>query len=144
MPHGQLCVLQDRVAVSVGAGGQVPPHPSTTVFTLVLVLLCVPPPHDSLQSLQSLHSPQAPHWQFRGCVPVSDCVLLSLQSPMLQPALQVLVLVWVKELPQACVEGAGDHGDHGSSPHSSQILVPRTLWLVLQSPVLQPALQLLV
>lgn len=61
---------------------------------------------------------------------------------MLQPALQVLVLVWVKEVPQACVEGAGDHGDHGAP--QSQILVPSTLWLVLQSPVLQPVLQLLV
>ena len=130
--------------MSVGAGGQVPPHPSVTVFTLVLVLLCVPLPHDLLQSLQALHDPQAPHWQFRGCVPVADSVLLSLQSPILQPALQVLVLVWVKGLSQASVEVAGDHGDHRAGPQGTHSLVPFTLRVVEQSPVLQPASQVLV
>ena len=60
---------------------------------------------------------------------------------MLQSALQFLVLVWVKRVSQACVEGAGDHLVHGSSPHSTHVLVPLTLRLVEQSPVLQPALQ---
>ncbi len=49
-------------------------------------------------------------------VPVACRVLLSAQSPVLQPSLQSLVLVWVKEASQAFVEVAGDHADHGSSP----------------------------
>ena len=138
----QLCVLQDRLCVSVGNPRQVPPHPSSTI--LLLVLLCVPPSQVALQTPQGLQSVQDPHRQSRGCVPVARCVSLSRQSPMLQLSLHSLVLVCVKVVSQACVEVAGDHGVHGSSPHSTHVLVPFTRRRVEQSPVLQPALQLLV
>ena len=66
---------------------------------------------------------------------------------MLQPALQSLVLVWVKTASQACVEESGDHADQGAVPQtirSTQYCVPVAPRLVEQSPVLQPALQVLV
>ena len=58
---GQLCVLQDRLCVSVGNPRQVPPHPFSTILLLVLVLLCVPPSQVALQTPQGLQSVQDPH-----------------------------------------------------------------------------------
>ena len=60
------------------------------------------------------------------------------QSPVLQPALQVLVCL--KDMPEQCSEAAGDH----EAPQRTHDRVPFALRLVAQSPVLQPALQVLV
>ena len=114
-PHGtgQSCVLQDWLSVSLADPGQLPPHASITIFLLVLVLSCVPPPQSALQVSQSLHCDQDPHRQFVGGR-VPDSVRLSEQSPVLQPSLQVRV--WLKDSPEQTVPGSGVHG---SSPHST-------------------------
>ena len=70
------------------------------------------------------------------CVPVASRLVE--QSPVLQPALQVLVCV--KKCPEQKLEAAGDH----AAPQRTQDFVPVAPRLVEQSPVLQPALQVLV
>lgn len=75
---------------------------------------------------------QVPHGH--DFVPVFDWLVV--QSPILQPALQVLV--WVKVWPEQTVDVAGDHR---SVPHPMHDFAPFALRLSEQSPVLQPALQ---
>ena len=117
-----------------------PPHPADTVWTLD----CVPALDAS--AVDAVHSqlPQT-HWQSRGCVPRAIVVDVSSQLPALQPGLQVLVIVWVKVVSQACVDTSGDHADQ-LAPQTirvSQYRVPVAPRLVEQSPVLQPGLQVL-
>ena len=97
------------------------------------VLVCVPDAPQVLgeQVLQGVHT------HGHGFVPVF-CLLVE-QSPVLQPALQLLV--WVKT---SGLQTSVGERVHGASPHSTHLLVPLTLRLVEQSPALQPALQLLV
>ena len=68
------------------------------------------------------------------------------QSPSLQHRAQVLV--WVKETPEQTVEGEGDQVSPQENVPAGQqgadVLVPVLHRLVEQSPVLQPALQVLV
>ncbi len=122
---------------------EAPPHPADTAW----LLDCVPALDASVVDGVQLQSPQDPHWQSRGCVPLASLCSVSSQLPVLQPALQSLVLVWVKAVSQACVEGSGDHADQGAVPQTirfTQYCVPVAPRLVEQSPVLQPALQVLV
>ena len=169
---------QDRDA---GGGQAAPPHPAVTD----MVLDCVPALAASAREGVQEQELQ-PHWQFLGALPVQSrrvfvfsgqcslhvlvcspdapqvfgeqvlqgvhthghgfvpvfCWLVE-QSPVLQPALQVLV--WVKVWPEQCVEVAGDHG---SAPQTTVVgphdLVPLALRLVAQSPMLQSAGQVLV
>ena len=122
---------------------EAPPHPGATAW----LLDCVPALDASVVDGVQLQSPQDPHWQSRGCVPLASLCSVSSQLPVLQPALQSLVLVWVKTASQACVEGSGDHADQGAVPQTirfTQYCVPVAPRLVEQSPVLHPALQVLV
>ena len=122
---------------------EAPPHPGATAW----LLDCVPALDASVVDGVQLQLPQDPHWQSRGCVPLASLCSVSSQLPVLQPALQSLVLVWVKTASQACVEGSGDHADQGAVPQtirSTQYCVPVAPRLVEQSPVLHPALQVLV
>ena len=118
-----------------------PSHPADTAT----LLDCVPALGASAVDAVQTQSPQDPHWQSRSCVPSTSLCSVSSQLPVLQPGLQFLVLVWVKEAPHACVEGAGDHSDHWAPQviRRSQYCVPVAPRLVEQSPVLQPALQVL-
>ena len=120
-----------------------PPHPGATAW----LLDCVPALDASVVDGVQLQSPQGPHWQSRGCVPLASLCSVSSQLPVLQPALQSLVLVWVKTASHACVEGSGDRADQGAVPQTirfTQYCVPVAPRLVEQSPVLHPALQVLV
>ena len=131
--------VQDRGG-EFGQGS--PPHPADTAT----VLDCVPASDASAVDAVHSQGPQEPHRQSRSCVPSTSLCVVSSQLPTLQPALQFLVLVWVKETSQAWVEAAGDHSDHWAVPQVisvSQYCVPVAPRLVEQSPVLQPALQVL-
>ena len=122
---------------------EAPPHPAATAW----LLDCVPALDASVVDGVQLQAPQDPHWQSRGCVPLASLCSVSSQLPVLQPALQSLVLIWVKTASQACVEGSGDHADQGAVPQTirfTQYCVPVAPRLVEQSPVLHPALQVLV
>ena len=77
---------------------------------LLHVRVCLPPPQGL--SGQILQADQPPLRGHDGFVPVFDRRVE--QSPVLQPALQVLV--WVKDWPKQTVERAGVQG---SSPHST-------------------------
>ena len=177
MVLGQLlaATTQDRDA---GGGQLAPPHPAVTA----IVLDCVPALAASARAGVQEQELQDPHWQFLGALPVQSrrvfvssgqcslhvlvcspdapqvfgeqvlqgvhthghgfvpvfCLLVE-QSPVLQPALQLLV--WVKT---SGLQTSVGERVHGASPHSTHLLVPLTLRLVEQSPALQPALQLLV
>ena len=131
--------VQDRGG-EFGQGS--PSHPADTAT----LLDCVPALDASAVDAVQTQGPQDPHWQSRSCVPSTSLCSVSSQLPTLQPGLQVLVLVWVKVASQACVEGAGDHSDHCAVPQVisvSQYCVPVAPRLVEQSPVLQPALHVL-
>ena len=120
-----------------------PSHPADTAT----LLDCVPALDASAVDAVQTQAPQDPHWQSRSCVPSASLCRVSSQLPTLQPGLQVLVLVWSKVASQACVEAWGDHADHEAVPQGirwSQYCVPVAPRLVEQSPVLQPALQVLV
>ena len=146
VPQGGGTTAQLFAATVQDRGGEpvqgAPSHPADTAT----LLDCVPALRASVVDAVHSQVPQDPHWQSRGCVPRANFVVLTSQLPTLQPALQFLVLVWVKVASQACVEGAGDHSDHCSVPQLicvSQYCVPLAPRLVEQSPVLQPALQVL-
>ena len=121
-------------------GQGAPPHPAGVVWTLDRVPALDASAVDAVQT----QLPQT-HWQSRGCVPRANFSDVSSQLPALQPGLQVLVIVWVKVVPQACVDASGDHADQ-SAPQTirvSQYRVPVAPRSVVQSPVLQPGLQVL-